>query len=360
MAEFDWGRFAQSVGRAKAGFVADIQSRQDDKRKLALYKEKQKIDLEGLNRELEVREPFKEKADKRIEDRLKEIANFEQDLKEDWLQYESKYKANLEGALFDPMFLEMKSKAVKSGDTAQQTLILGLENEINAVLGGKKEFDPRALKGLSPVATQNMAKISYERSQEKIKVQQADEKIQNDKGQTLALREYRKELARGRALTEQRLAGSAVEVSAQRFSAERTRLDTAVEKAETSFDKYRVDLLTELEDTNKINKKGEAFAKIGGATKVSLLDDAGGINEEAVKKFVKHYPRYRGRFKRLEVLRENVEIRNARRDEFFGGEPANIIRGEADIPEPEIKKGMDLGLTREEASQWYKDMKTGK
>ena len=90
---------------------------------------------------------------------------------------------------------------------------------------------------------------------------------------------------------------------------------------------------------------------------MSLFNDAGEIDEEAVKKFVKAYPRYRGRFARLKVLRKNVEIRNQERDEAFGGAPAEQI-SEAEIPEEEIQAAMAAGLTREQAIEQYKKFLT--
>ena len=84
---------------------------------------------------------------------------------------------------------------------------------------------------------------------------------------------------------------------------------------------------------------------------MSLLDDAGEVDEEEVKKFVKVHKRYRGRFKRLKELRKNVDIRNEERDEFFGGAS---IGEEVEVPEAEIRAAMEMGLTREQAIEQYK------
>ncbi|KKL05925.1 hypothetical protein LCGC14_2601150 [marine sediment metagenome] len=167
--------------------------------------------------------------------------------------------------------------------------------------------------------------------------------------------EFRKRQAKSQrqdVLTQEQMDMNRAQVMAKRYADMRDDLNTKVEKAATEFDEYRTELFTELEDTNKTNKKGEAFATIGGKKKLSLLDDAGEINEEAVRKFTKHYPRYRGRFKRLGVLRKNVEVRNRERDEAFGGAPTG--QPEVEVPEEEIRAAMEMGLTREQAIEQYR------
>jgi hypothetical protein len=52
-------------------------------------------------------------------------------------------------------------------------------------------------------------------------------------------------------------------------------------------------------------------------------------------------------------LRKNVENRNVKRDEFFGGAPAGETP-EAEMPEEEIRAAMEMGLTREQAIEQYK------
>ncbi len=73
MAEFDWEGFGEEISKTIGRAQADIQQREDEKRmesrQLRMAREMQDISLEGLNKKLEIEEPFKVKLDQRLGER---------------------------------------------------------------------------------------------------------------------------------------------------------------------------------------------------------------------------------------------------------------------------------------------------
>ena len=364
MAEIDWTTFAQGLDEYFRSVQSDITQRETEKRaqthQLHMAREMQNISLEGLSKQLDIQEPFKKDADARLLANQEKLAGVADQINRDFTMWSEDRDKKLNIFAGSEGWAAAIDRARKGKDLSEID-IMKMEEAIIRVRKGEV-VDISAFEALTPfdrLPIMDLLKQNNIRTEEHQRIMK---EIQRNITQNQELISYRKRQERIAAEREVRLGASAEQMSIQRWAAMRGKLDTDVEKAATTFNEYRSELLGELEGANKINAKGEAFATIGGKKKKKLIDpDTGEVNEEAKETFVKRYPRYRGRFKRLDELRRNVGIRNLRRDEFFGGEPAGIpTGGEKDIPEAEIQKGMEAGLTREEAIQWYRDMLIGK
>lgn len=364
---FDWTGFAEDIGKQVLSIQSGIQQRADEKRaearQLHMAREMQDISLEGLSKQLDIQEPFKDKADARLLERSRTLAN-EADQRQrafaEWSEDRNKKLSMFAGSTGWTEAI----KRARAGKDLSEVEIMKMEENILEVIAGKI-IDPSAFEALKPFDRIPIMEILNESNDEIRKHQEVMSQNALATSRLEELMSYRKRQERIAAEREERLGVSAEQMSIKRWAEMKGKLDTAVEKAATTFDKYRTELLTELEGNDKINVKGEAFATIGGRKKVKLIDpDTGEVNKEAMEKFVKAYPRYRGRFRRLTELREHVKTRNERRDEFFGGEPAGKPIEEVSeegIPAGWIENMMkEEGLTREQAIAAYKRFKRKK
>jgi len=356
MAEIDWTTFAQGLDEYFRGVQSDITQRETEKRMEAqqyrMAREMQDISLEGLSKKLDIEEPSKIRAEKRLLENnrmLAEEADQRQRASIEWGEDRNK-KLNIFAG--SEGWADAIERARKGKDLSEVE-IMKMEDAILRAKAGEA-VDPSAFEALKPFDRLPLMELLNENNRRVEEHQRIMGGIQRNITQNEELISYRKQQERIAAEREERLGVSAEQMNIKRWAEMRSKLDTDVEKAATTFDKYRTELFTELEDTNKINAKGEAFATIGGKKKIKLIDpDTGELNEKAVEKFVGKYTRYRGRFKRLKELRGHVETRNQRRDEFFGGEPAGA-GAEIEVPEEEIRAAMEMGLTREQAVEQYR------
>ncbi len=355
-AEFDWEGFGEEISKTIGRGISDIQQQEDEKRleqrQLRIAKEMQNISLEGLNKKLEIEEPFKKDADARLLKNRQILAEEADGRQRAFIEWQEEFSQGIDIFSGSEGYQKAIEKAQKEGGLSQVSIMKMEESIMRAKAGqpadiaefdGLNPFDRMKVMDLVKRNNLNIQEHQRKMSEITLRIRQNDELISYRKNQ--------ERLARQR---EERLVTGAGLALGRQLSAERTRLDTAVEKAEKTFSDFRTELFTELEDTNKINAKGEAFATIGGRKKIKLIDpETGELNEKAVETFVKKYTRYRGRFKRLKELRKSKDVRNERRDEFFGGEPAGKP-AEVEVPEAEIRAAMGMGLTREQAIEQYK------
>lgn len=357
MAEFDWGIFAQEIGKTVDIAVADIdyeeKQKRAEKRQIRISREMKDIELEKFNEKLEIEEPFKIKLDARLQERQSQLVLDREESAKRLAEWQEGFNRQLDIFSGSEGFRKAIKKAQKEGGLSQVAIMKMTDSLMRAKAG--ETVDMSDFEGLDPFDRLQVMDLvkGNNRYVEDFRAREEEREIEYKKLEELI--EFRKRQAKSQrqdVLTQEQMDMNRAQVMAKRYADMRDDLNTKVEKAATEFDEYRTELFTELEDTNKTNKKGEAFATIGGKKKLSLLDDAGEINEEAVRKFTKHYPRYRGRFKRLGVLRKNVEVRNRERDEAFGGAPTG--QPEVEVPEEEIRAAMEMGLTREQAIEQYR------
>lgn len=334
---FAWDIFAEEIGRVGERAAGSIRQRDINKRA-----EERALRMHGER--LKIEEPFKELESERILERQKEIAKERTDLQKGLEDWRGELSRGLDIFAGSEGYQEAIKTARKEGGLSQ-VAVMRMEDSIMRARKGEIP-DMSDFEGLPPF---DRLKIMDLLKQNEIIITQSRQKQQALDMEAIEL-QSKVEAAEKESLVDLNRA----QIMAKRFADMRDDLNTKVEKAATEFDEYRTELLTELEDNKKINAKGEAFATIGGKKKLKLIDpDTGEFNEEAVEKFVKKYTRYRGRFKRLGVLRKNVENREEARSEFFGGEPVGKAP-EVEVPEEEIQEAMKTGLTREQAIEQYR------
>jgi len=340
--EMDWSVFAEQLGKTGERLAAGIGQRASEKRA-------EKRALRVHRERLKIEEPFKELASERILERQKEIEAERVENQKGIIEWQGKLNRGLDIFAGSEGWKKVIEKARKDGGLSQ-TAIMQMEDVIMRLRRGDvpEDRDMAVFEALDAFDRLPIMDLFKQNKMYREKAQRADREldIENSKLQGI--------LANREAIDLNR-----EQIMAKRFMDMKRNILGDAEKAETAFNEYRSELLGELEETRKINVKGEAFATILGKKKVKLLDDMGNINKEAVKEFVKKFKRYKGRFDRLEVLRKAKDRHNAGVEAFFSGAPTGEV-SDTEVPEAEIRKGMEMGLTREQAIQFYKDMLAGK
>jgi hypothetical protein len=302
---FAWDLFAEEIGRVGQRAGARVAQRGIDKRAeeraYRMHEEK-----------LQIEQPFKELESEMILERQKELAKERTELQKGLEEWRGLLSRELDIFAGSEGYQKAIETARKEGGLSQ-VAVMRMEDSIMRARAGELP-DLSDFEGLPPF---DRLKIMDLLKQNQEIITKSQQKQQDLDMEAMALQNA------SAALVERRADRGLIDM--QRWLNMRSKLDTAAEKAETTFDKYRTELLGELESNNKINAKGEAFATIGGKKKIKLINpETGEVNEKAKETFVSKYPRYRGRFKRLEVLRENAKARNEARDKFFGGEPTGV------------------------------------
>jgi len=294
MAEIDWTTFAQGLGEYFRGVQSDIQQREDEKRKeatqLRMAREMQTISLEGLSKQLDIQEPSKEKASARLLENQQALARTADQINRDFTTWSEDRNKKLNIFAGSEGWADAIDRARK-GKGLSEVEIMKMEDAILRAKAGEA-VDPSAFEALTAFDRLPIMDLLKQNNIRVEEHQRVIGEIQRNITQNQELISYRKRQERLAAEREERLGISAEQMSIQRWAKMRTELDTAVEKAATTFDDYRSELLGELEEADKINAKGEAFATIGGRKKIKLIDpDTGEVNEEAKEEFVKKYPR---------------------------------------------------------------------
>ena len=351
MVEVDWAVFAEEVGKAGETIQRGLQQRDEERKFIRLSRAKQEIALKAFNKQLELEYPHREKLNAMLHKQRVELQESLIQSQKDAVEEERGFKQGLTMFAGSQGWTDAIERARK-GSNLDQLQILKIEDSIMRAVNGEEvhesEFD-----GLMPFDKMTIMQLVHERrvarerrKAEALQRQEAIRKLDE-------VISYRK--------TQERLAGERIELTrGDKYIRQQDRLVSNLEKSAEKYGAAHRLLMNDLYENKVTTKKG--YVK-GKGRNLQLIDvKTGQFNEEAKAQLFETYPNYVLRFQELMTLQGSVMRHQEILQSFIdsGATPQVGEAGEIEVPEAEIEKGMAMGLTREQAIQFYKDMKAGK